>query len=165
MAFLLMTEINARNVNGVNAYIANAVPQYSAVGKQTESPPSAFWVRLTDAWKPRGLPTSQNGVATKLEMSQGSTRRWYTGEGYPEIEVLRKIAELGKVTVDWLLNETLPKSPIGQNTPLGRLMVVWEQLDDDGKEHTYRAALGQLAMKAPSLDSVKKTWKEQSGKP
>lgn len=135
------------------------------MGKQNESPPSAFWVRLTDAWKLQGHPTSQNGVATKLGMSQGSTRRWYTGEGYPEIEVLRQIAELGKVTIDWLLNETLPRSPIGPNIPLGRLMLIWEQLDEDGKEHTYQSAVGQFALKSSRSETLKKTDKNRSGKP
>lgn len=144
-----MFQINAQIVNTVNAYTANEVPQDRSVGKPTESPPSAFWKRLTEAWGPLGYPTSQNGVATKLKMSQGSTRRWFTGEGLPETEVIREIANLGGVTIDWLLNETLPRSPIGKKTDLGKLLEVWEKLDKAGREHVYEASQGQLALQKP----------------
>lgn len=160
-----MRPINAQTVNSVNAYTAKRVPHHAGVGKQSESEPSAFWSRLTEAWTPKGWPTSQNGVATKLDMSQGSTHRWFTGEGYPEIDALRRIAELGEVNVDWLLTGALPKSPIGKGTPLGRLMVVWEQLDERGKDHVYQAAVGQLALQAPPSGSLKKTGNDGSGKP
>lgn len=157
--------INAHTVNTVNAYTANDVTHHGRVGKRSESEPSEFWSRLTEAWKPKGLATSQNGVADKLDMSQGSTRRWYTGEGYPEIDVLRRIAELGGVTIDWLLSGTLPKSPIGKTTALGRLMLAWEQLDDHGKEHVYQSAVGQLALQSPAPGPAKKTGLGGSGKP
>lgn len=120
------------------------------MGKKAESEPSGFWARLSRAWRKKGLPTSQNGVATLLDMSQGSTRRWYTGEGYPETTVLRDIAKRGDVTIDWLLNDSLPQSPIGRNTSLGRFLAVWEQLDEAGKAHVHQAALGQLAIRPPT---------------
>jgi hypothetical protein len=160
-----MRSINAQTVIPVNAYTANGLPHHSGVAKRSESEPSAFWSRLTEAWTPKGLATSQNGVATKLNMSQGSTRRWYVGDGYPETEVLREIAKLGDVTIDWLLNGTLPKSPIGKSTALGRLMLAWEQLDDRGKEHVYQSAVGQLALQEPLPEVVKKTGIAGSGKP
>jgi transcriptional regulator with XRE-family HTH domain len=160
-----MDDINAYTVNRVNAYTANEVTHHQRVGRQSESEPSEFWSRLTEAWKPKGLAISQNGVATKLGMSQGSTHRWFTGEGYPETEVLRRIADLGGVTTDWLLNGTLPKSPIGKTTALGRLMLAWEQLDDRGKEHVYQSAVGQLALQSPAPGPAKKTGSGGSGKP
>jgi hypothetical protein len=159
-----MRGINAQTVYTVNAYSGNALPHDSAVGKRTESEPSPFWSRLMEAWTPQGLPTSQNGVATKLDMSQGSTRRWFLGEGYPETDVLKRIADLGEVTVDWLLSGEFPKSRIGRTTTLGRFLEVWEQLDDRGKEHVHQAAVGQLALQDPG-SSVKKTGNAGSGKP
>jgi hypothetical protein len=146
-----MNRINAQNVNCVNAYSASATMQNWRMGKRAETEPSDFWRRLTEAWSKRGLPTSQNGVAMELGMSQGSTRRWYTGEGLPEIDKLRTLAVKGGVTVDWLLLETLPRSPIGEKTLLGQFLKVWDQLDETGQGHIFRAALGQLALK-PSPD-------------
>lgn len=142
--------INAQFVKSVNAYTANESPHARRVGKQAESEASDFWKRLIEAWASKGLPTSQNGIASKLDMSQGSTRRWYTGEGYPEIEILRKLASLGGVTIDWLLDERLPKSPIGKQTTLGKFLALWEQLDEAGQERIHRAALGEIALK-PSI--------------
>lgn len=151
MACFVMSEINAQIVNSVNAYTANVVLQTRDVAKRVESEPSEFWKRLTEAWEKKGLATSQNGVATKLSMSQGSTHRWYTGEGYPEIEVLRTIAKLGNVTIDWLLLDTFPRSPVGKGTELGKFLTLWEQLDAPGREHVYQAALGQLAARRPNI--------------
>jgi hypothetical protein len=156
--------INAQTVKLVNARSANRVPHHGGVGKRTESEPSPFWSRLMEAWRPKGLPTSQNGVATQLDMSQGSTRRWFLGEGYPETDVLKEIAELGEVTVDWLLSGELPKSRIAKGTPLGRLVMVWEQLDAGGRDHVYQAAVGQLALQEPIPETVKKTAGAGSGK-
>jgi transcriptional regulator with XRE-family HTH domain len=154
-----MPEINAQNANTVNAYTGNTSQQYPFVSRKSDTPPSPFWNRLAEAWKAKGLATSQNGVAERLGMSQGSTRRWYTGEGYPEIEVLRRIAELGDVTIDWLLTETLPRSPIRKGSPLGRLMTVWEQLSENGKQHVFESASGQLAHQRAQdgPESLKKT--------
>lgn len=150
IACLLMGPITAQIVNTINAYSGSRVQQAVPMGKTTESPPSPFWQRLTDAWAPLGLPTSQNGVATKLGMSQGSTRRWYTGDGLPETEIIKEIARLGNVTIDWLLLERMPRSPISPKTQLGKLLLLWEQLDDAGREHLHRTALGELALKPPA---------------
>lgn len=145
-----MPKINAQFVSLVNANTANALLHTAAMPKRVESTPSDFWLRLTTAWAQQGLPVTQNGVATKLGMSQGSTRRWYTGDGYPEIDAVREIARLGRVTVDWLLMGTLPRSPVGPNTALGQLLSVWEQLDDVARDRVYRVALGELALKPPA---------------
>jgi len=126
--------INAQTINAVNAYSDNGSMHTSVMGKRAETEPSEFWRRLTEAWSVKGLPISQNGVATKLDKSQGSTRRWFTGDGYPEIETLREIAKLGDVTVDWLLLGTLPRSPIGPKTALGQFLQIWEKLDGHGKQ-------------------------------
>lgn len=146
---------NAQIVNTVNAYSANDLQQTPVMAKRAETEPSEFWERLLEAWKPKGLPVTQNGVATELDMSQGSTRRWYTGDGLPETEVLRVIAKKGDVTIDWLLNGTLPKRPTAAYTPLGRLLIAWDQLDDHSRDHVYKAALGQLALRAPPVQAVK----------
>jgi hypothetical protein len=148
--FFAHRAINAQIVKSVNAYSANGLLHISPVGKKAETEPSEFWKRLTEAWGAKGLPTSQNGIAMKLEMSQGSTRRWFTGEGYPEINVLRDLATQGGVTIDWLLDERLPKSPIGKQTTLGKFLLLWEELDEAGKERIHRAALGEIALKSPA---------------
>lgn len=142
--------INAQIVNRVNAYSANGLSHILGVGKHAETEPSEFWKRLIAAWADKGLPTSQNGIATKLEMSQGSTRRWFTGEGLPETKVLRELAREGGVTIDWLLDGRLPKSPIGKQTTLGKFLLLWEELDEAGKERIHRAALGEIALKSPA---------------
>jgi hypothetical protein len=145
-ASLLMYAISAETVNGVNAYSAKAVRHHHGVGKQSECDPSPFWQRLEEAWKPKGLPVSQNGVADLLDMSQGSTRRWYLGDGLPETKTLIDIAQRGDVTVDWLLTGRLPKHPIDPATQLGAIHASWSRLDDAGRQHLFDALNGRKAV-------------------
>lgn len=116
------------------------------MGKKAEADPCAFWQRLTEAWSAKGLPTSQNGVADRLGMrGNGSTRRWYLGQGLPETETLIRIADLGKVTVDWLLTGNEPKYPVTPKSALERLLKLWEGLEPENHEYALRALEGELA--------------------
>lgn len=70
------------------------------------TPHSPLWGRLMRAIEaaPKSkLPTTQNGIATVLGMSQGSVRRWYTGEGLPELATAIELAKRTGVCVEWLL--------------------------------------------------------------
>lgn len=67
------------------------------IGGMADTEPSPFWRRLKEALDDIGWPTSQNGLAKKLGMSQGSVRRWYTGEGWPEMDTLRFLAKKNRL--------------------------------------------------------------------
>jgi transcriptional regulator with XRE-family HTH domain len=140
-----MPEFNAYFVNAVNAYSANPVRQSSRMGKKATTPASPFWKRLEECWAEKKLPVSQNGVADKLDMSQGSVQRWYRGFGLPETENLIEIASKGGVTVQWLLTGDLPKRPVQPGSELHRLLEIWAVVDPEDKSHILRAAEGQLA--------------------
>lgn len=142
----MVARINAQTVNSVNAYCGNPSLHSLHMGKRTEADPSPFWVRMATAWKEQHLSVTQNGVATKLHMSQGSTRRWFTGDGKPETETIIEIARLGKVTVDWLLTGQQPMRPVPPGSQLEQVLVIWEQLNSEGREHVLHAAQGQLAL-------------------
>lgn len=155
-----MTAFNAQIVNSVNGRTVNVVLQSLRMAKHAQTDPSPFWNRLTETWRPHHLPVTQNGVATKLNMSQGSTRRWFTGEGLPELDTLMEIAKLGHTTIDYLLNGTLPKAPVRPDSTLWQLLSIWYELDDDGQRHVLRAAQGQFAR----AREVRGTDDQKSGK-
>lgn len=141
---MLTLSINAQTVNSVNAYSANGARHSRAMGRQSESEPSEFWKRLVQCWAARNLPTTQNGIAKKLDMSQGSVRRWFLGEGFPETDTLIQIARLGRVSIDWLL--TGKHHPSGVDKDLDDLLEIWEYLDGTAREHVLRAARGEAAL-------------------
>lgn len=116
------------------------------LGKKPITEPSAFWIRLTECWKQNHLPTTQNGIATRLGMSQGSTRRWFTGEGLPETETLKDLAARGHVTIDWLLTSQLPRAPIKPGSPLYELLEIWYSLDEILRERILHAAMAEKAL-------------------
>jgi len=139
-------EFNAQGVYHVNAYSANWRDYCPRMPKKPEADPSPFWKRMTEAWGERRLPTTQNGVATLLDMSQGSTRRWFTGAGLPETRTIIDIADRGRVTVDWLLTGRMPKRPIPIGGELERVLMAWNELDRSGRDYVLRSIDGQRAM-------------------
>jgi transcriptional regulator with XRE-family HTH domain len=143
-AVVLTLPINAQTVNSVNAYSANGARHSRAMSRQPESEASGFWKRLSLCWEARNLPTTQNGVAKKLGMSQGSVRRWFAGEGFPETDTLIEIARLGRVSIDWLLTGKHHAS--GVDKDLDDLLEIWERLEGTGREHVVRAARGEAAL-------------------
>lgn len=142
-----MFRINAQTDNDVNAETVNVAMQAARMGRRAESEPSPFWRRLTEAWTEQDLPVSQNGIATKMNMSQGSVGRWFHGEGLPELETAIDLAQRGKVCVDWLLTGRLPKYPISRDPAIREIFEICLQLDETGRTTVLRAARGELLQK------------------
>lgn len=97
-------------------------------------------MRLAEALNEQGLPTSQNGVAKLLEMSHTSVRRWYHGEGLPELDTCRRLAIKGRVTVDWLITARKPKYPICADPVLSKILELCIDLDPQGRQQIVTAA-------------------------
>jgi len=157
-----MHRINAQTDNGVNAGTVNAMLQAGRMGRRSESEPSPFWRRLTEAWAEQDLPVSQNGIATKMKMSQGSVGRWYHGEGLPELDTAIELAERGKVCVDWLLTGRLPKYPLSRDPVLRELFEICLQLDEAGRTAVLRAARGELLQKQADEIAEEKVRRKQA---
>lgn len=147
MTSLDISLFNAQIVNSVNASRANPLAQTRRMSRKAEAEPCEFWKRLVAAWELKGLPTSQNGVAEWFGMKgNGSTGRWYRGDGKPETEKLIRMAQAGGVTVDWLLTGNEPRTPIRPGTDLDQLLRLWANLSPESREHVMRTAHGQFAM-------------------
>lgn len=132
-------QINAPPVYRVKAGCVDVSGETVPMGRKAETPASEFWTRMTQAWRRHGLPVSQNGVAVKLNMSQGSTRRWYTGEGYPEIPQLIEIARLGRCSIHWLLTNEGPESLV-PDPDTADLLRHWKVLEPEGRAAVLRMA-------------------------
>jgi transcriptional regulator with XRE-family HTH domain len=151
-----MFRINAQTDNCVNAETVNVALQAIRMGRQAESEPSPFWRRLAEAWSEQELPTSQNGIAQKLKMSQGSVGRWFHGEGLPELETCIELAERGRVCVDWLITGRSPKYPISRDPLIREIFEICEQLAEPGRTAVLRAARGELLQKqAEEIEAAK----------
>ncbi len=51
----------------------------------------------------------QTLLAKKFGVTQGATKKWLTGEGYPTIDNIVAICEWAGVNVNWLIQGTGPK--------------------------------------------------------
>lgn len=141
--------INAQTVNSVNANPGNDTHENRRMAKRPSLPASPFWKRLEEALgdKPAWQPFNANYVATRLKKSQGSVHRWYTGQGYPELDQALALAKEGGVCIDWLLNAVKPKYPISKDPTLRRLLEICEDLPKEGRSAVLRSAEGELLRK------------------
>lgn len=151
-----MSYINAQNVYPVNGQDVNAQCDHKRVPSRPTTPQSAFWSRVLRAIAsaPKSaLPTTQNGIATKLDMSQGSVRRWFTGEGLPELATAIDLAQRTGVCVEWLLTGRGDMYPHGsQRDPFYH--AVLEILSEFPEDERVRT-LEYLHFK---LEQIKRGW-------
>lgn len=76
----------------------------------------------------KAVPYTQAELAEKLNYSDKAVSKWERGESIPDVIVLKQIADLFGVTVDYLLEEIHPLSATMQSVPrqlkTNRLLVV-----------------------------------------
>ena len=136
--------INAQTANRVNARTVMQRVQNFRMETQNspmdKAPPSPLWQRLTVAMKAAKLPVSQNGIATLLDMSQGSVRRWFTGEGLPELKTAIDLAERTGFCVEWILTGRGPERPDPYDADLSDLIRHWRVLQPEGRLQVLRTA-------------------------
>lgn len=152
-ASVLIAPINAQTVNRVNAYSDNPVGDTRRMPRRPKQKPSPFWERLAGALGEKfsnetGLELNPNSLAKSswLRMSQGSVRRWFTGEGFPELDTAIELATRGGVCVEWLLTARKPKYPLSKDPVLRALFDVCEDLLPKGREQVLHAATSELAL-------------------
>lgn len=140
---LAHAQINAQTVTRVNAESGTAASDTHPV---TQDVRKTFWQRLVECFREAGLPTSGNGIAGQLDMSQGSVNRWQRNEGLPELDTVRDLALKGRVCVEWLLTGRGPKRPIRHDEETMDLLRVWSELNENGRHHVRMAAASALAL-------------------
>jgi transcriptional regulator with XRE-family HTH domain len=65
----------------------------------------------------KAVPYTQAELAEKLNYSDKAVSKWERGESIPDVIVLKQIADLFGVTVDYLLEEVHPLNSTMQNVP------------------------------------------------
>lgn len=65
----------------------------------------------------KAVPLTQAELAEKLNYSDKAVSKWERGESIPDVAVLKSVADLFGVTVDYLLEEVHPLNATAQSTP------------------------------------------------
>lgn len=65
----------------------------------------------------KAVPLTQAELAEKLNYSDKAVSKWERGESIPDVIVLKQIADLFGVTVDYLLEEVHPLNSTAQSVP------------------------------------------------
>lgn len=97
-------------------------------------PESPFWKRLKDAFRAERLPTSQNGIAKEMGMSQGTVQAWVRGESLPTMDNAVRLAAKAGVCVQWLLTGEAPRRPGPRDPLLAEVIEIWEVMRPDRQE-------------------------------
>ena len=75
----------------------------------------------------KAIPLTQAELAEKLNYSDKAVSKWERGESIPDVIVLKEIADIFGVTVDYLLEEVHPLSGTMQSVPrqlkINRLLI------------------------------------------
>jgi transcriptional regulator with XRE-family HTH domain len=75
----------------------------------------------------KAIPLTQAELAEKLNYSDKAVSKWERGESIPDVIVLKEIADIFGVTVDYLLEETHPLNGLAQSIPrqikINRLLI------------------------------------------
>jgi len=71
----------------------------------TQATTTGFVARLREVCDDMNLPPRgrQTALAHQLKVTQGATKKWLNGEGYPTMEKIVAICEWAGVNVNWLV--------------------------------------------------------------
>lgn len=102
-----------------------------------------FWLRVQEAMKDAGLPTSQKAVADLLGIKQPSVNKWAKG-GKPTMDHVITLSVKLKVCVEWLYTERGPKRPMDKES--ARLLDLYQRLNQRQRDKALAYLEGMLGL-------------------
>ena len=91
---------------------------------------------------------TQETFATEVGVSRQSVYKWESGQSYPEVEKLLKIARTFGVTVDDMLNDEMEVGRDGTMMPLADFIALEEKLAKEAEEKRARRAAAKARREA-----------------
>ncbi len=83
---------------------------------------------------------TQETFAAEIGVSRQSVYKWESGQSYPEVEKLLKVARTFGVTVDDMLNDEMEVGRNGEMMPLADYLAEEERLKKEAEEKRARRA-------------------------
>lgn len=98
----------------------------------------SFHSKMIKLRKIKGL--TQETFAAEIGVSRQSVYKWESGQSYPEVEKLLKIARTFGVTVDDMLNDEMDVDRLGVMRPLAEVKEEEERIQREKEERRRRRA-------------------------
>lgn len=98
----------------------------------------SFHSKMIKLRKHKGF--TQETFAQEIGVSRQSVYKWESGQSYPEVEKLLKIARTFGVTVDDMLNDEMEVGRNGEMMPLADYLAEEERLKKEAEEKKARRA-------------------------
>ena len=98
----------------------------------------SFHSKMIKLRKHKGF--TQETFAAEIGVSRQSVYKWESGQSYPEVEKLLKVARTFGVTVDDMLNDEMEVGRNGEMMPLADYLAEEERLKKEAEEKRARRA-------------------------
>ena len=98
----------------------------------------SFYSKMIKLRKIKGL--TQESFATEIGVSRQSVYKWESGQSYPDVEKLLKIARTFGVTVDDMLNDEMDVDRQGVMRPTAEVLAEEERIAREKEERRRRRA-------------------------
>ena len=98
----------------------------------------SFHSKMIKLRKHKGF--TQETFAAEVGVSRQSVYKWESGQSYPEVEKLLKVARTFGVTVDDMLNDEMEVGRNGEMMPLADYLAEEERLKKEAEEKRARRA-------------------------
>ena len=98
----------------------------------------SFHSKMIKLRKHKGF--TQETFAAEIGVSRQSVYKWASGQSYPEVEKLLKVARTFGVTVDDMLNEEMEVGRNGEMMPIAEYLAEEERIKKEAEEKRARRA-------------------------
>ena len=109
----------------------------------------SFHSKMIKLRKHKGF--TQETFAQEIGVSRQSVYKWESGQSYPEVEKLLKVARTFGVTVDDMLNDEMEVGRNGEMMPLADYLAEEERLKKEAEEKRARRAAAKAKREVKRL--------------
>ena len=114
----------------------------------------SFHSKMIKLRKIKGM--TQENFATEVGVSRQSVYKWESGQSYPDVEKLLKIARTFGVTVDDMLNDEMDVDRQGTMRPVAEVIAEEERIAREKEERRRRRAENKARREAEAAAAAAK---------
>ena len=120
----------------------------------------SFHSKMIKLRKIKGL--TQESFAAEIGVSRQSVYKWESGQSYPDVEKLLKIARTFSVTVDDMLNDEMDVDRAGVMRPVEEVKAEEERIAREKEERRRRRAENKARREAEAAAAAEASAKEEA---
>lgn len=140
------------NVNHYFNYLLKLIELNSLLWKYKDMETSNIFAK-----KRKELRLRQSDVANMLNIDRSTISKWETGNAFPDISLLPKLADLYNVSIDYLLGREAEFDGLNIVQPLlqkTEIQIAYDAMNERQQDKVLSYARGLLAGEGVDLDTI-----------